>query len=222
MTPPKRFLPVNKVNLRRLRLERGWSQDELAKRAGYSERLIRKAESGGTVSSQTIQDLAGALSDDIKPVTYQELVMDHLAIARQFVYAYDHYGQRMLDHCREILHDSFVFYCPGDTERVPFAGEWHGISGMQTFFDRFYSTFMRKLGTLQPTYLVGEEQVCARFIDQVFFQGHSMPKYWLNLQIHFKDGLISRIDDEYDTKAAASHFDELLARLQNNFPPSSH
>jgi len=218
MTNTKRFQRVNKNRLRHLRMEKGWSQEELAKRSGYSERLIRKAESGGTVSTQTIRDLAEALSDEERRVTYQELVMDPLSLAKQFVHAYDHFGQRMLDHCREIFHESFVFYCPGDKEQAPFAGEWVGITGMQRFFDRFYTTFSRNLGTLNPTFLVAEDHVCARYFDQVFFQGHTLPQIWVNLHFRFQDGLIIRIDDEYDTKAAASDFADLLARLATTNP----
>ena len=216
MPQPKRFQPVNKLNLRRLRMENGWSQDELAKQAGYSERLIRKAEAGGTVRSQTIRDIAEALSLPEAQVTYEDLVLDHLAIAKQFVQAYDCGGQRMLDHCEEILHESFVFHCPGHSDQVPTTVEWVGVAGMQAFFDRFYSTFTRMPGSLKPTYTVGEDHVCAQFIDQVFFQGHGLPKYWVNLQIHFQDGLISRIDNEYDTQAAASDFTKLLDRLHSN------
>lgn len=215
MSFPKQFQPVNRVNLRRLRMEQGLSQDELAKRAGYSDRLIRKAEAGGNVCSQTIRDLADALSFPDAPVTYEDLVLDHLAMAKQFVHGYDHYGQWMLDTCLDLFHKSFVFYCPGDPNQVPFAGEWVGVAGMQTFFDRFFSLFTREPGTLQPTYLVGESHVCARYYDQVFFQGHTLPTFWVNLHIQFKDGLISRIDDEYDTKATAAALDELLARLKD-------
>lgn len=214
MAGTKRFLTVNKDNLRRLRMQKGWSQDQLAKRAGYSERLIRKAESGGTVSAQTIHDLADALGDSDRPVTYQELVTDQLSMAQQFLCAYDQHGQWMLSHCEEILHKTFVFHSPGDTEQVPFAGEWHGLSGMQTYLDRFYSVFARKRGSIQPLYLVGEERVCVRYLDQVYYQGHGLPPYWVNLHIHFEDGAISRVDNEYDSRAAAEDLSALLARLK--------
>ena len=39
----------------------GWSQEELAARAGYSDRLIRKLEGGGTVRARTLADVLRAL-----------------------------------------------------------------------------------------------------------------------------------------------------------------
>ncbi len=44
--------------IRSLRKMHGWTQAELAKRAGYSERLIRKAELGGRLMPETIADLS--------------------------------------------------------------------------------------------------------------------------------------------------------------------
>lgn len=58
-----------------------------------------------------------------------------------------------MQFCDGLLSDEVEFYCPGDTEQVAFAGLWIGTSGMQDFFDRFFSLFSCTAGTLQPTYL---------------------------------------------------------------------
>ena len=54
----KRSLPVNGEMLRFLRNRRGWTQEDLASKAGYSERAVRKAESSGGLHPDTIEILA--------------------------------------------------------------------------------------------------------------------------------------------------------------------
>jgi transcriptional regulator with XRE-family HTH domain len=64
---------VNGVTIRGRRKQLGWSQVEFGQRAGYSERVIRKAEAGGTLRLQTIKDLAMTLSLGGVLVSFQDL-----------------------------------------------------------------------------------------------------------------------------------------------------
>ena len=61
------------MTIRERRKQLGWSQVELGHRAGYSERVIRKAEASGTLRLQTIQDLAMTLSVGGLLITFQDL-----------------------------------------------------------------------------------------------------------------------------------------------------
>ncbi|MCU0708277.1 MAG: helix-turn-helix domain-containing protein [Pirellula sp.] len=70
----KRYSSVNGSRLRSLRQSRGWTQVEFGRRAGYSERLIRKAESGGNLLVNTIDDLATALSQINDVVSAESLI----------------------------------------------------------------------------------------------------------------------------------------------------
>ena len=51
------------------------SQVELSRRSGYSERVIRKAEAGGTLRFETIQDLATAMSVEGHSISLQDLAI---------------------------------------------------------------------------------------------------------------------------------------------------
>jgi transcriptional regulator with XRE-family HTH domain len=196
-----------------LRKQLGLTQIDLANRAGYSERVIRKAESGGPLRFDTIRDLSQCLSSPSGVVEPKHLFQSNRELAVQFVHAYDHYGRQALAHCKGLFTEDFEFFCPGDTEQVAFAGLWKGVEGMQQFFDRFFSIFARKKGSLNPTYFEAEDRVVARYEDQVFFESHPMPPFWVNLHFQFREGLIVRIDDEYDTRSAAESFSDLLKRL---------
>lgn len=51
--------------IRRLRLERGWSQEDLAGMAGISARTLQRAEQGRGSSAETLKCLAAVLEVDL-------------------------------------------------------------------------------------------------------------------------------------------------------------
>ena len=89
---PKRFCAVNAVRLREFRLACGWSQAELARRSGYTSRLIRKAESGGSLNYETIADLAETFTSFGTAVRAEEFLLDPVAIVKEFIEAYERTG----------------------------------------------------------------------------------------------------------------------------------
>ncbi|AMV34200.1 helix-turn-helix protein [Pirellula sp. SH-Sr6A] len=204
---------VNGRRLAEFRKLAGMTQLDLAARSGYSERAIRKAEAGGFLRISTLHDLAEALSTAERRVAVQELVLNQLTMAMQFVDAYDRHGVAMMQHCGEIFSEDVELHCPGDNAQVPFAGVWRGRDGLQLFFDLFFSVFSRTRGSLKPVYLESDHRIVARYEDQVFFESHPMPPFWVNLHFQFQDGRIVRVDDEYDTRYASQCFMELLQRL---------
>lgn len=210
-----RFHAVNVNNMRAFRKRLGWSQAELSRRSGYSERVIRKAEAGGTLKMETIQHLAEALSNGSHVVTFQDLTQDDISIARLFVESYDRYGQQMVLHCGKYIAEDFELHVPADPERVPFAGIWRGVAGLQEFMNRFFGTFSRVQGSLQPNFMSGDNRVVAHYEDVLYFQGHELPAIWVNLHFHMREGMIVRIDDEFDNFNASQALDQLLAKLQS-------
>lgn len=356
MDLPPRSVRTNGYRVRQFRLERGWTQNELASLAGYSPRLVRKAESCGLLDLETVRDIAQAFSSSGTVVTLKDLTLDirsiamqwmdalnrdgasmvssikdflaedfvfhcpgdpatapfigtwhgeeglnkflelyfsvfdripnenveycvgddlvvarflesakvagklygpirinmcftfkdgliqridddydtqgavatkregdkavnsSIAMAKSFVRVFDQGGQGVLEACKDCFTDDVVFHCPADRAYVPFGGDWIGIEGVQAFLDEFYRVFSRKLDSLTPDYMISTDRIVARFIDQVFFQGHEMPPYWVNLHFQFRNGLICRIDDEFDHYHAKLAFDELIERLKNSAP----
>jgi transcriptional regulator with XRE-family HTH domain len=204
---------VNGRKLAEFRKLAGMTQLELATRSGYSERAIRKAEAGGFLRISTLHDLAEALSTAERRVHVHEFVQNQLTMAMEFVEAYDRYGVAMMQHCGEIFSEAVELHCPGDSEQVPFAGVWRGRAGLQLFFDRFFGIFSRTPCSLKPIYLESDDRIVARYEDQVFFESHPMPAFWVNLHFQFQDGRVVRVDDEYDTRYASQCFTELLQRL---------
>jgi transcriptional regulator with XRE-family HTH domain len=59
-------------NLERIRLQRAYSQAALARAAGVSDRTVRHAEQGRSVSLLSLRKLASALKVDPTDLTGQE------------------------------------------------------------------------------------------------------------------------------------------------------
>ncbi len=198
-----RGMAVSGQRLRQLRLLAGFTQAELATHAGYSERLIRKAEAGGVVSPKTLSDLAEALSNDLRQVQVADLCSSPLAIAKQFVEAYDRYGRAMLADCGQLLAKDFVFQCAGDP-KSSLSGEWRGRHGFQQWLDRLFSLASRcNSGNLQATYLESESSVTAHYSDHFKTNDRAPDAMWVNLHFKIAGGLIARIDNEWDSYVVA-------------------
>lgn len=122
-----------------LRQQRGWTQRELAQQSGYSERLVSKAEAGQSISARTVSDLAETLSTDGEPVYPEDLICDPIALAMAYIAAeYEHPGSNV-EKVRHFLDENLVTRLNGDPQVIPFAGEHHGIDGLQRAYDIFYS-----------------------------------------------------------------------------------
>lgn len=197
-----RSVPVCGDRLRHFRQTQGLTQGELAYRAGYSERLVRKAEAGGTLSYNALADFAEALSTEERPVSIGDLCVSPLSIAKQFVTAYDNHGVAMLDYCGHLLAKKFVFRCMGNPSSNLY-GLWHGREGMQRWLDAFFSIVTRpNYGCLQVSYLESGERVTARYRDRFKAIDGSLHEMWVNLHFTIRAGLIECIDDECDTYVA--------------------
>jgi transcriptional regulator with XRE-family HTH domain len=215
MTNNPRFIAINGRELRNCRLVLGWTQFQLAKSAGYTERLIRKAEKGGTLDIVTIQNLAEALSTPDRIVSPESLMLDIASIARTWFETFDRLKIRMLPEIQPLLTEDFEFVCPGDPSVLPFVGVWKGTDGMQQWLDKFFGFFEENLNS-EVEYTVGENTVIARWLATCKYQGVPCPPIRINMHFRFVDGLIARIVDDYDTHAGATSVAEAQAKVQDD------
>ena len=94
---PKRSYQCDGTQLKKIRSSRGWSQRLLAQKAGYSERLISKAEANGQVTVDALEILAQTLTTDAEPVFPEDLIGSPEGLARSFSYAVYHLQNKMFD-----------------------------------------------------------------------------------------------------------------------------
>lgn len=200
MARPVRSVQVAGNLLREFRTKLNWTQEDLAKASGYSSRLIRKLESNGAAEIETLENIAEALSIRGNQVTPEMLTLNIVATARAWMDALNAHGPRMVAAIAHFLSEDFEFHCPGDPNVTPFAGTWKGASGLHEFFGIYFSIFDR-LPHADVTYSVGENIVVARFHEYARVNGVMLGPVRVNMCFSFRNGLITRIDDDYDSVA---------------------
>lgn len=62
--------------IKKMRLERNWSQEQLAEFCGLSVRTIQRVESGSKASIETLMSLASVFEVDISRLTEEIIVID--------------------------------------------------------------------------------------------------------------------------------------------------
>ena len=137
--PEKRSYACNPELLVFFRKRNAWTQRELAKVVGYSERLILKAEAGQSVSIDTISHLAEALSLPGKTVHPEDLISDPVRRAKEYAAAVYSKGKGVVEAVRHFLDDDVIFRFLGNPKQIPFAGEHRGITAVQRAYDIFFS-----------------------------------------------------------------------------------
>ena len=194
-----RFQHVNTQVLRELRLKRGWSQKELAEKAGYSDRLVRKAEFGGKLDVDTIRNIAEALSTLNEKITLDFLTNDVLSVAKTFMQFFDERGAGMLPAINHYIAPDFVLHVTSAIESLPLHGTWDGKQGLCEFLNLFFGTFSRVPNSLAPRYAVGTDFIVASYTDTL--QAPNRPDEMIQVyrHFHFRDGQLSRIDDLYES-----------------------
>lgn len=135
----KRSYSCNTELLLKLRENKGWTQQKLASVAGYSERLIRKAESGQPVSTNAIEVIAESLSNGEEEVHPEDLICDPVALAKAFTAAVYSGNPDLLGQIRHFLDDKIVFHFSGDAAHIPFAGVHRGIDEVEAAFKIVFS-----------------------------------------------------------------------------------
>ena len=210
MKKHSRFIEVNGRELRARRLSRGWTQQQLARAAGYTERLIRKAELSGTLDIKTVEDLAEALSTPDSTLGVASLTVNIAAAARRWVEAMEQHEARMVPFVEPDLAEGFEFVCPGDPEAVPFTGTFQGAAGLQQWLNLYFG-HIRREKNLHVEYMVGEDTMIARWMESGTFLGLPVPPIRINMHFRFVGGRISRIVNDYDTLTTA-----LTARSSRN------
>lgn len=203
-----RAFSCNRDYLRELRLRNGWTQADLAKKAGYSERLISKAEAGTPIARDTICDIAEALSEgEQNRVYWEDLACDPVQLAKRYIDALHIHQSNFMEGIREFLSEDIVVRIAGDPAEIPFAGEHVGIEAV----DRAYKIFFSVLEVPDHDY-----QKCYQYISQgpnAIIWGKSWihpigrpmanPIQVSNL-LMFRRGKLVLLDDCFDTAAGAA------------------
>lgn len=209
-TPRQRSVPCNGELLSRLRKQLRWTQAQLAQRAGYSERLIVKAESGASIAVQTLSTLCDTFGEAGVTAELEDLMNDPAARAKEFIHSLYFEEADVIDKTLHFLHDDVVFRFQGDPDVFPFAGEHNGIDAARNAFGLFFSV----LEVLDDKSELDEYEYLSTGTGAVIF-GHSTftPRggkldepIKIAVRVEFQKGKMILFDDRFDTQAGERAF----------------
>ena len=200
------------------RKKKGITQKELANLSGYSERLVRKAEAGGSLNHHAIRDLAQALCHNGMEVHSEDLISSPEKMALELLEAFASHEAEMVEQIRYFLDPEVTVHCAGDPEKIPFAGEWRGIEG----FDRWARTFFENLvrpekDFYQPTVMAVGNRVVTWGQDLAHAPGMEYPPIWVTQRFEFQRGKLVVFENLFDTESGSKHIAE--ARAQGLLSP---
>ena len=118
----------------------GWTQEELAHRSGYCDRLIRKAESGRSISLEAIEVIAQTFCCYGVHASTEDLICSPRKTVRRLLDVI--HGEENASRLSEPLAtDEVLVECKG-SERIPFAGVWRGPYVLESWLNRLCSSIV--------------------------------------------------------------------------------
>ena len=194
-------------HLRDRRKAREWSQQQFARQAGYSERLISKAEAGGHLTVATLEVLAQTLSIESSPVFTEDLIASPEALARSFHYAVHHLQTEMFERVQHFIDENVVFHIHGDPTEVTFAGIYHGLPGFRKAIELFFRTMCVPGEELESSYeyFTSDDEVV--ILGETMIHPIGQPREEptpISQLMKFRDGKLVHFEDRYDIGEAGS------------------
>lgn len=203
--PSPTTVPVNGQRLQKLRQLAGMTQEQLAEKAGYSERLVRKAEASSPLRKSTIADLAAALSSGEQRLTVDDLVFSHESVSTDMAAFLLHGSMALAESFQELIHPRFTLTVAGHELNIPFAGTHSGPSACDSFRDQFRGAF--ESIHYQPTQthcFAAAHETCVQAITELQSSLQSLDQpitteIWWFLKARFEASRLISVQLHYDT-----------------------
>lgn len=126
--------------LRFYRDRKGLTQSQLASEAGYSVRLVGKAEAGQPIRMETVEVLAEALSRPDQSISPIDLMTDPIALAKKYVFEQNSQTENFVSRVDQILSRNFELRVIADLEQLDLASVYRGSSGLREYRRRLHSS----------------------------------------------------------------------------------
>ena len=191
----------NPIRLLTLRKRRGWNQRELADASGLSQRVISKAEAGKTLQTQSVQQIASALTTESEPVFFEDLVTDQLAVAKEYLVAFRTRQAEMTESIYELLAPNPTFNFSGSEKKILFAGFHEGFKEFDQAIQYFFRMFKICLDPPSSEYDFFEKSnqiVCWGKMEVGFAQGADLKNITFAIRFYFERGKIKHIENHFD------------------------
>lgn len=229
--PGARSLPCSGEVLRHYREKRGWTQEELANRAGFTKRLVAKAEANGSLKPYSIEVLAETLSEGADEVFPEDLTTSPKELAIALLLAICDHESETVASCRQFLSDDLILYIPGGADCAPLSGVHRGVDGLDRYFRTFFRMFQRPDKELaKKTAVVAEDgnRVVVACFEKLAneFIPPGIDGAPLTMYMVFSRGKLCELQFVFDTVNMASiltawreKYDSVEYLLQDYMPP---
>ncbi len=208
-----RSTPCNGRLISLLRKQLGWTQSELAERAGFTERLIAKAEASQNIAATTLKIIAQTLSEAGTDVSTQDLSAEPAALAKLFFLSTYECGPHCLEVNSHFISNDIVVHFAGDPSVFPFSGTHSGIDAAKLAFAKFYEVIappkdhsevenIQFISTGHGALVWGET-----WAHPIGMPMAAPMKFAIKMD--FKDGLMTMFDSRFDTLEGAKLFEKL-------------
>jgi transcriptional regulator with XRE-family HTH domain len=169
----------------------GWTQDELARRSGYSDRLIRKAEGGRTLALETINNIAESLCCNGLQVCANDLILSPKRAVHELIRCVT---SRSVD--MRSIHAITAQDCEVDFQadaRVPFSGRWLKPDGLCRWLKTFSECVDEEVKRENPVFAI-DEQMAFIQLSLAFRHKESVSEsFEIVMGIRFADNKIQNI-----------------------------
>ncbi|MEZ6121882.1 MAG: nuclear transport factor 2 family protein [Planctomycetaceae bacterium] len=211
------IVSCNGDRISELRRSCGLTQEALAAEAGYSVRLVHKAEKSGQIRFSTLVALTTVLQRHGVSISPRDLCTDPVSVVQAFVQAYRLHEAGMVDQIRHLLSPDLQVFIAGDPGQIPFSGTYTGPDGLQEFWNRFFALIERyDKDAFDVQYYVCGREVVAYGTEKGRIKGHTTDEpTWLSLKFEVRDGLIVRFEDYFDTASAQAHVAGFRSRMSD-------
>lgn len=209
--PKGRSCQCNGEFVRYCRRSRGWTQEDLARAAGYSVRVIAKAEASGSIHPDTIEDIAHVLSTPEVTVHPEDLSSSPESVVLRLLSVCARHEQQVVANAKSFLAEDMSAFVPGDSSILSFCGKWETIDGFNCLWRHFIRFIERSDTTLahKPKHLVvqGNEAMAL-----IFAKTSDAPSVPVTLYFRFNRGRIAHFGAYFDHIRAAESYRKLLAQ----------
>lgn len=201
-------IAINGQLIRYYREQLGWTQIQLALHAGLSERVIRKAEAGGTVREDTVEILAQALSTPRLSLHTADLSADPVAVCQAFVRGYLEHGMESARKCAHLFAPDIVLVIHSDADPLNFKGEFRGVDGIERMIRDALSQFESIEEDFGRWTSDGQRVMALRRQVLRPIGGDATHQFetWIVHEYIVEKGLIKRIDTYIDSHAYSRYW----------------
>jgi len=215
-----RSIQVIGERVRFYRNRNGWTQEDLAKKAGYSDRLIRKAEHGGILTRETIENLAEALSTSDLQLEAMDLCRSPRSTQQLFLkIILEPFEAGPIE---KLLFNESSLECDCKNEGIPFSGLFEGHEAIAQWITSFNSCVVRS-ETRSHDVLSIVDGNDGFLHTQLRFCWRSQLSSFIEFgfRIHFEEGLIRSVFVSPDNLALKKFFESADSAHDDGLEDSS-